>query len=146
NSILRPASVLFFCLSSVEMPCSIWMPPWASGPVLTVSRPILNGAPWAIAGMPMVAAAVPAAVAARNLRRLRRIGITHPSWFARRRAVSSPARRRREPTPSSARVFHDIKPGIVVGAIDNAVAIDEHVGGLNDAGAVRSVVDQPLRG
>ena len=40
----RPASVLFFCLSNVAMPCSIWMPPWASGPVFTVRRPILNPA------------------------------------------------------------------------------------------------------
>src|SRR5262249_17379750 len=47
KSILRPASVLFFCLRKVAMPCSIWMPPWARGPVLTVSRPVLKAAPWA---------------------------------------------------------------------------------------------------
>ena len=39
-------------------------------------------------------------------------------------------------TPSSASIFHDIKPGIVIGAIDNPIAVDEYVGGLNDAGAV----------
>ena len=62
------------------MPCSIWMPPWASGPVLTVSRPILNGAACAIAGMAIaVAAAAPAAVLARNLRRLMRMGMGQSS-------------------------------------------------------------------
>ena len=40
------------------MPCSIWMPPCASGPVLTVRRPILNGAPWARATAGMATAAV----------------------------------------------------------------------------------------
>jgi hypothetical protein len=50
NSILRPASVLAFSLRNTEMPCSIWLPPWASGPVLTVNSPILKGAPCAIAG------------------------------------------------------------------------------------------------
>jgi hypothetical protein len=30
--------------------------------------------------------------------------------------------------PSSANVFHDVKPGIVVRAIDNAITIDEHIG------------------
>src|SRR5215475_5539986 len=55
------------------MPCSIWLPPCASGPVFTVSRPILNGAPCAIAGRansvvasPVAASAVPA----KNVRRL----------------------------------------------------------------------------
>src|SRR5215471_16785237 len=145
NSILRPASVLFFCLSRVEIPCSIWMPPWASGPVLTVSRPIRNGAPWAIAGMPMVAAAVPAALPARNLRRSRQSGIAYPPGSPIGGLFSSPAPRRRELTPSSASVFHDIEPGIVVGAIGNPIAVDEDVGGLNDAGAVRPVIDQPAR-
>src|SRR5712691_1847785 len=44
SSTLRPAKALFFSFRKVRMPCSIWMPPWASGPVLTVSKPILNGA------------------------------------------------------------------------------------------------------
>src|SRR5689334_16302501 len=46
------------------------MPPWASGPVLTVNRPSLNGAACAMdgAGKLNAAAAVPAAVAAMNLR------------------------------------------------------------------------------
>src|ERR1035437_8056465 len=71
NSILRPASVLFFCFRNVAMPCSIWIPPCASGPVLTVSRPILNGAACAMAGVGNlnVASAAPAAVPAINLRR-----------------------------------------------------------------------------
>ena len=44
------------------MPCSIWMPPCASGPVLTVSRPILNGAPCACtAGIFRLAALAPVA-------------------------------------------------------------------------------------
>src|ERR1700733_1251135 len=53
-------------------PCSIWMPPWASGPVLTVSRPSLNGAACAMAGAGKrgAAAAAPAAVPARSARRL----------------------------------------------------------------------------
>ena len=61
NSILRPASVLFFSARNVRMPCSIWMPPWASGPVLTVRSPILNCAAWAwTAGARIVAALTPA--------------------------------------------------------------------------------------
>src|SRR5580704_2374779 len=47
------------------------MPPWASGPVLTVRRPSLNGAACATAGAgkrPSVAAA-PAAVPAKSARR-----------------------------------------------------------------------------
>src|ERR1043166_6876920 len=48
------------------------MPPCASGPVLTVSRPSLNGAgcDTAGAGKLNVAAAAPAAVVAMNLRRV----------------------------------------------------------------------------
>src|SRR6185437_5540766 len=48
------------------------MPPCASGPVLTVSRPSLNGAgcETAGAGKLNVAAAAPAAVVAMNLRRV----------------------------------------------------------------------------
>src|SRR5262249_15597348 len=146
NSILRPASVLFFCLRKTEMPCSIWMPPWASGPVLTVSRPILNGAPWAIAGMPMVAAAVPAAAPARNVRRLSLIDITTSSLDAHPlTGCPTLAQAPWHLTPSSALVFHDIKPGIVIGAIDNPIPVDEYVGGLNDAGAVRPMVDEALR-
>ena len=54
------------------MPCSIWMPPWASGPVLTVSKPSLNGAACATAGIGKLnaTAAAPAAVPAMNLRRV----------------------------------------------------------------------------
>ena len=44
------------------MPCSIWMPPCASGPVLTVSSPILNGALCACtAGILSVATLAPVA-------------------------------------------------------------------------------------
>src|SRR5438552_4106039 len=43
NSTLRPPIVKFLSLRNVSVPCSIWMPPWASGPVFTVSRPSLNG-------------------------------------------------------------------------------------------------------
>src|SRR6185503_8288318 len=71
SSTLRPASVLAFSLRKARIPCSIWMPPWASGPVFTVSRPILNGAACAMAGVGnrSVAAAVPATVPARNVLR-----------------------------------------------------------------------------
>src|SRR5262245_41567938 len=79
------------------MPCSIWMPPCASGPVLTVSRPSLNGAACAMAGIGKLnaAAAAPAAVPAMNLRRvtLRDIISSHYDWplpalFAARRCPS----------------------------------------------------------
>src|SRR5580692_81081 len=48
------------------------MPPCASGPVLTVSRPSLNGSAWAMAGAGnrVSAAAAPAAVPAKTVRRL----------------------------------------------------------------------------
>src|SRR5690242_11130611 len=49
------------------MPCSIWMPPCASGPVLTVNSPIRAGAPCAMAG---AHGKVVRAVPARNVRRL----------------------------------------------------------------------------
>src|SRR6266852_711645 len=145
NSILRPPNVLFFCLRKVAMPCSIWMPPWASGPVLTVSRPTLKGAPCAIAGMPTAAAAVPAAVPAKNFRRLSVIDIESPPWFTRLRDFFLSTSWRRGVTPSSAKVFRDVKPGIVIGAIHNPIAVDEYVGGLNDAGAVRPVIDEAAR-
>src|SRR6516164_975590 len=45
------------------------MPPAASGPVLTVNRPIFIGAFWAFAGIGSDAVAAAAAVPARNLRR-----------------------------------------------------------------------------
>src|SRR5664279_652870 len=72
NSTLRPAILLSCSLSQVSTPCSIWIPPCASGPVLTVSRPSLNGAAWAMAGAGNlnVASAAPAAVAAMNVRRV----------------------------------------------------------------------------
>ncbi len=72
KSTLRPAILLSCCFSQVSTPCSIWMPPCASGPVLTVSRPSLKGAACAMAGVGnlKVASAAPAAVAAINLRRV----------------------------------------------------------------------------
>src|SRR5215467_1035643 len=52
-------------------PCSIWMPPSASGPVFTVSRPILNGAFWAIAGVgKRLKATAPSALPAKIVRRV----------------------------------------------------------------------------
>ena len=69
NSTLRPAIVLFFSFRYVRTPCSIWMPPWASGPVFTVSRPSLNGAACAwTAGAFSVAMLAP--VASMPLRRI----------------------------------------------------------------------------
>ena len=50
------------------MPCSIWMPPWASGPVFTVSRPMRTGLPCARADRGSAAAR---AVPTRNFRRSR---------------------------------------------------------------------------
>src|SRR5438093_2625226 len=50
-------------------PCSIWIPPAASGPVFTVSRPMRTGFDWAIAGNGKDAATVAPAAPARNLRR-----------------------------------------------------------------------------
>src|SRR5882757_8835926 len=47
SSIFWLPNVLLFCFRKVAMPCSIWIPPCASGPVLTVSRPILNAEPCA---------------------------------------------------------------------------------------------------
>src|SRR5262245_39450932 len=39
----RPASVLLRSLKNTVRPCSIWMPPEASGPVLTVRNPTRTG-------------------------------------------------------------------------------------------------------
>src|SRR5436190_11055720 len=50
-------------------PCYIWIPPAASGPVFTVSRPMRTGFDWAIAGNGKDAATVAPAAPARNLRR-----------------------------------------------------------------------------
>src|SRR5215471_17891825 len=58
------------------------MPPCASGPVLTVSRPILNGGLWAIAGAAIRNAAAPAAVPAKNARRLSLRDMVPPRLFA----------------------------------------------------------------
>src|SRR5712671_3750470 len=152
SSTLRPPRLLFFSFRKTAMPCSIWIPPWASGPVLTVSKPILNAAPCAIAGMPMAAAAVPAAVPARNLRRLKVIDmavlLVHPfSGCSSRRPRHEGGPGALALTPSSAKVFHDVKPSIVIRAIDNPIAVDEYIRGLNDAGAVGTMVDQaPRRG
>src|SRR5262249_43087968 len=51
---------------------SMWMPPAASGPVLTVIRPILSGAFCATAGSGNAATPAAAAEDCRNLRRLTR--------------------------------------------------------------------------
>src|SRR5262245_10536208 len=52
------------------MPCSIWMPPCASGPVLTVRSPMRTGLAWARAMRGRAPAAM-AAPPARNIRRSR---------------------------------------------------------------------------
>src|SRR5262245_13629102 len=69
SSALRPARVLFRSLKNRIIPCSIWIPPWARGPVFTVSRPTRTGLFWATAGMGSVAATT-APVLTRNLRRV----------------------------------------------------------------------------
>src|SRR6516162_6457284 len=56
SSALRPASLLPRCFRNRLIPCSIWMPPWASGPVFTVKSPILTGVSSAIAGSGRLAA------------------------------------------------------------------------------------------
>src|SRR5262249_17666540 len=69
SSTLRPASMWFRSLRSRTVPCSIWMPPVASGPVFTVSRPMVTGLFWAMAGAGSVAASIAPVVPARNPRR-----------------------------------------------------------------------------
>src|SRR6266581_6794106 len=69
RSILRPASMWFRSLRKRTVPCSIWIPPAASGPVFTVSRPMCTGLDWLIAGAGSAAAAIAPAVPARNSRR-----------------------------------------------------------------------------
>src|SRR5215813_13362536 len=66
----------------------MWMPPAASGPVLTVIRPILSGAFCATVGIGKAAAPAAAAVDCRNLRRLMRADMSFlpgacpiPSFF-----------------------------------------------------------------
>src|ERR1043165_2438400 len=68
SSALRPASLLSRCLRKSATPCSIWNPPCASGPVLTVRRPILTGGASAIAGIGRTVASAAAALLARMLR------------------------------------------------------------------------------
>src|SRR5579885_3308239 len=116
------------------------MPPSASGPVLTVSRPNLNGAPWAIAGIGNLkdAAAAPAAVPAMNLRRLILRDIPcPPSVLMAFAATSRPVRPyRRKVAPSSANVFHDVKPGAYV---SSHIFEDDDVG-LRQPGSNAQVV------
>src|SRR6185295_10015452 len=47
SSTLRPASVLLRSLRKSSMPCSICLPPAASGPVRTVRKPMRSGSPCA---------------------------------------------------------------------------------------------------
>src|SRR5262249_47308651 len=49
SSTFRPAMVLLRSLRNSWMPCSICLPPAASGPVRTVRKPIRIGSPWALA-------------------------------------------------------------------------------------------------
>src|SRR5262245_44347829 len=69
NSTLRPASMSFLSLTNRMVPCSIWIPPAASGPVFTVSRPMRTGLFCAMAGAGSVAASTAPVVRARNSRR-----------------------------------------------------------------------------
>src|SRR5205823_7991870 len=70
SSILRPAIVEFRSFRNRLVPCSIWMPPCASGPVLTVRSPILTGLFWAIAGIGRFAAKAAPAAPLSQLRRV----------------------------------------------------------------------------
>src|SRR5262249_35848156 len=70
RSILRPDKVKFLSLRNEVMPSSKWMPPAASGPVFTVSRPILSGAPCAIDGLGKAAAPAAAEAPATKRRRV----------------------------------------------------------------------------
>src|SRR5213594_3062656 len=69
SSTLRPARLWFRSFRNRMVPCSIWMPPAASGPVLTVSRPMRTGLGWAIAGNARDAVTAAPAAPARNSRR-----------------------------------------------------------------------------
>src|SRR5882724_2225339 len=69
SSTLRPASMWFRSFRNRTVPCSIWSPPVASGPVFTVSRAMRPGLPWAIAGAGSLAASTAPVVPARNSRR-----------------------------------------------------------------------------
>src|SRR5580692_663138 len=98
-------------------PCSIWIPPCANGPVLTVRRPSLNGLSCATAGAgKRVSAAAPAAVPAKTARRLtlrdislRDIGIL-PFGADDYRGACDPVRPLRDrPLGHS---FHVIIPGV----------------------------------
>ena len=42
-------------------------------------------------------------------------------------------------------ILHRVQAGIVVGAVDDPIAVDENVGRLDDTGAIRPSVDQPRR-
>src|SRR5262245_6862789 len=69
SSTLRPASMWFRSLRNRIVPCSIWIPPVARGPVFTVRRPMRTGLFWAMAGAGSVAARIAPVVPARNSRR-----------------------------------------------------------------------------
>src|SRR4029434_2464146 len=69
SSTLRPASMWLRSLRNRIVPCSIWIPPVARGPVFTVSSPMRTGLFWAIAGAGSVAASTAPVVPARNSRR-----------------------------------------------------------------------------
>jgi hypothetical protein len=61
------------------VPCSIWIPPEASGPVFTVSSPIFTGLFWANAGNGHAAAT--AAVPTRNDLRSIRVAVIDKTPF-----------------------------------------------------------------
>src|SRR5579863_2504743 len=108
KSTLRPPSVKFFSFRYVRTPCSIRMPPAASGPVLTVSRPSLNGFVCATAGAgkPANVAAAPAAALPSSPRRDRLRDIVHPPinhHAPRKRSM----RQSRSPSVRHPRIFSD---------------------------------------
>src|SRR5215468_5938853 len=109
NSILRRANVLPFSLRKDAIPCSIWMPPWASGPVLTVKSPIRNGAACAMAGAKRndAVATAPAAKA----RRLSLRAIGEPPRELEPHPLSIPVMLMNS-TASSTIGFADVKPAL----------------------------------
>src|SRR5471030_2745519 len=48
------------------------------------------------------------------------------------------------PSPS-ANVLHDVKSGIVVSTVDDAIAVHEYVSGLSDARAIGPMIDESCR-
>src|SRR5262249_14288343 len=128
------------------VPCSIWMPPVASGPVFTVSSPMRTGLLWAKAGTGTAASAA----LIRNGRRVSR-------WaMASSLIPGGPARASRSVAARDLRRLageaHDVQPrASAVGQVDEAalvgldvVRLDRHLAAPR---AVRhAALGRPLRG